>query len=154
MKVKRVLMLTVVLAVVVAALSLVMASAQNGEPPDSLGLESVGVRYGQVSAPAALTSQQAVELAKSYLGQSLAKQATQVEAQYVLFSDDQYYTTDAQNQKQYYFQNVPAWVVTLRGVNFAIRGARGDSSEVEYNHEVHVVFNAQTGEFMELFTYR
>ncbi len=114
------------------------------------GPASIGIRYGSPSSPPKITQQQAIQLATTRLGLPLANQATHINALYVLFSDDQYYSTDAKGQKSYFFQNVPAWVVTFQGVNFASSG-RGPA---RFNHEVNVVINAQTGEYMELFTYR
>ncbi len=88
----------------------------------------------------------------------MAAQATQVAATYVLFSDDDYYTTSATGVKHFYFQNTPAWVVTFQGVSFPTHGPRGigqGTVQVQrVNHEVNVVINAQTGERMEIFSYR
>ena len=117
---------------------------------NNAGPESIGIRYGSPSSPPKITQQQAIQLATTRLGLPLAHQATHIHALYVLFSDNQYYSTDANGQKNYFFQNVPAWVVTFQGVNFANSG-RGPA---RFNHEVNVVINAQTGEYMELFTYR
>ncbi|HET7091249.1 MAG TPA: hypothetical protein VFL17_21655 [Anaerolineae bacterium] len=134
-------------------LNILLVSDQTGEPPDEAGPEIVGARYEKPDSPPAITMDQAIQIAKDRLGPALAAQATQIEANHVLFSDDQYYSTDEQGQRRFFFQKVPAWVVTFRGVAFLATGGRG-TGEVAYNTEVHIAINAETGEYMELFTYR
>lgn len=117
---------------------------------NAVGPESIGIRYGQPTSPPQMTQQQAIHIATTRLGSPLASQATSVKATYVLFSDDQYYSTGAKGQRHYFFQNVPAWVVTFEGVNFPGQG----HSPTRLNHEVNVVINDHTGAFIEQFSYR
>ncbi len=126
---------------------------------NNAGPASIGIRYGSPSSPPKITQQQAIQLATTWLGLPLAHQATHIHALYVLFSDDQYYSTDARGQKNYLYENVPAWVVILEGLNLPGSGggrpAHGSNQNtIKYNHEMNVVINAQSGEYMEAFTYR
>ncbi|MEW5829857.1 MAG: hypothetical protein AB1846_13275 [Chloroflexota bacterium] len=134
---------------------LLTGSAQKGNPPtplapDDVSLASIGISYEQPVTPPSISQIEAIKVAKRKLGY-VAKQADEILANYVLFSDDQYYSEDETGQKIYRFQNVPAWVITFRGVSYNIARGRGGNPT---NTEVHVVIDATTGEYMELFTYR
>lgn len=119
---------------------------------DDSGLMNVGVRYETATVPPKVTSDQAIATASNWLGIALTSQATQISTQYVLFSDDQYYSTDTQGVKQFKFQRVPAWVVTFTDVPIPSHGPVGQPTQ--FNHELHVVINAETGEYMESYSYR
>lgn len=127
------------------------AVQSQSQPADDGGLMNVGVRYETATVPAKVTSDQAIAAASSWLGAVLTSQATQISTQYVLFSDDQYYSTDTQGVKQFKFQRVPAWVVTYTGVTLPSHGPVGQSTQ--FNHELHVVISAETGEYMESYSY-
>ena len=128
-----------------------LAAAQGGSR-GGVGPDSAGVRYETPQVAARITKAQAIQAAKDWLGPQLVSQATQIQAQHVQFSDDQYYREDTAGQKQYHFQKVSAWVVTFAGVSLPSHGKRG--STVLPNHEVNVVINADSGEYMEMYSYQ
>lgn len=130
------------------ALGSVLVAAQGG----GRGPEIAGVRYDTPTAPPRITREQAIQAAKDHLGSELTAQSTQIQTRHVLFSDDHYYTQDSAGQKHYHFQKVPAWIVTFEGLPLPSHGKRG--SAVTFNHEAHVVINAETGEYMEMFSYQ
>jgi hypothetical protein len=132
----------------------VIVSAQKAYPratpvPEDVGLASIGIRYGEPTSLPLISQTKAIETARFRAG-ALVEQATEIVANYILFSDDQNYTVDVRSQKQYKFQNVTAWVVTFKGVSFYRNGPGGGPP----NTEINVVINAVTGEYMELFSYR
>ena len=119
------------------------------------GPTDIGIRYDLPAVASRVTQDQAVAAATARLGQPLAAQASQIETRYVLFTDEQWYQQDAAGVKHYVLQRVPAWVVTFSGVNFALSGGGRDSSPTpRFNHEVNVVIDARTGEYLQLFSYR
>ena len=111
------------------------------------GPTEIGIRYETPNIPSVITEARAIQAARDRKP-GLADQATLIATRYVLFSNDQYFTTDATGQKHYVWQQVPAWVVTFTGVTLSSRGA--DS----VNHEVNIVIDARTGEYLLLFSYR
>jgi hypothetical protein len=96
-----------------------------------------------------ITEAQAIQAARDRKP-GLADQATSIATCYVLFSNDQCFTTDVTGQKHFVWQRVPAWVVTFTGVNISSRGGDPDS----VNHEANIVIDARTGEYLQLFSYR
>jgi hypothetical protein len=96
-----------------------------------------------------ITEAQAIQAARDRKPR-LADQATSIATRYVLFSNDQCFTTGATGQTHLVWQRVPAWVVTFTGVNLPSRGGE----PVTFNHEVNVVIDAKTGEYLQLFSYR
>lgn len=114
--------------------------------------DSIGIRFEQPTAPAAVQQSKAIAAAKVRLGEAVAAQASQVTARYVLYTDDEYYTEDAGGKKILKHFRVPAWVVTFHDVEYQV--GRGPGREHLANSEVHVVINANTGEAIGLFTYR
>ncbi len=112
-------------------------------------LQDTGIRYGHPTSPPKISQEQAIQIVKTRHPE-LANEATSIVAQYVLFSNDNYYRVDAQGQNHYFFQNVPAWVISFEGLNLASHGP----PPITYNHELNVVINAQTGEDMGEFSYR
>ena len=114
-----------------------------------LGPAEIGIRYETPNVPSVITEAQAIQAARDRKP-GLADQATSAVTHYVLFSNDQYFTTDVTGQKRFVWQRVPAWVVTFTGVNLPSRG--GDP--VTSNQEVNVVIDARTGEYLQLFSYR
>ena len=113
-----------------------------------LGPTEIGIRCETPNVPPVITDAQAIQAARDRKPR-LADQATSIATRYVLFSDDQYFTTDATGQ-HLAWQRVPAWVVTFTGVNLPSKG--GDPDAV--NHEVNIVIDARTGEYLQLFSYR
>ena len=114
-----------------------------------LGPTEIGIRYATPNVAPVITEAQAIQAAKDRKP-GLADQATSIETRYVLFSDDGYFDKDATGQQYRPWQKVPAWVVTFKGVILPLRG--GDLDAV--NHEVNIVIDARTGEYMQLFSYR
>jgi hypothetical protein len=114
-----------------------------------LGPTEIGIRYETPNVAPVITEAQAIQAARDRKP-GLADQAASIATRYVLFSDDQCFTTDATGQKHFVWQWVPAWVVTFTGVNLSSRG--GDPGSV--NHEANVVIDARTGEYVQLFSYR
>jgi len=72
----------------------------------------------------------------------------QVTETLALFSDDDYAPV-SNGIAVPVFQDRPAWVVTITGIDFRGLG-RADS----VNHEVNIVVDATTGQVLELFSYR
>ncbi len=148
---------TLALIITVRTLS-VSANVGNGDThhhapvvvhPTESTLQATGIRYGHPTSPPKISKEQAIQIVKA-MNPELANEATQINAQYVLFSDDNYYRVDAQGQNHYFFQNVPAWVISFEGLNLGSHGP----PPIKFNHELNVAINAQTGEYMEEFSYR
>lgn len=123
-----------------------------------------GLRYGPLPVGAAapsVTESQAIAIAKSNATVAIPDSA-QIVTNYVLFSDDDYYKTDDKEndppaKRQYFYQNVPTWVVSFCGVNISTNGpapTNGDSPAPTFARELNVYIDAQTGKLMESFTYR
>jgi hypothetical protein len=113
-----------------------------------LGPTEIGIRYETPNVPLVITEARAIQAAKDRKP-GLADQATSIATRYVLFSDDRYFDKDATGRQYRPWQKGPAWVVTFTGVNLPSRG--GDPDAV--NHEVNVVIDARTGEYLQLFSY-
>jgi hypothetical protein len=113
-----------------------------------LGPTNIGIRYEIPNVAPVITETQAIQAARERKP-GLADQATSIEARYFLFSDDGYFEKDATGQQYRPWQQIPAWVVTFKGV---ILPSRGDDPDA-VNHGVNIVINAQTGEYMQLFSY-
>jgi hypothetical protein len=114
-----------------------------------VGPTNIGIRYEVPNVAPVITEAQAIQAAK-HRKPGLADQATSIETRYVLFSDDGYFDKDTTGRQYRPWQRVPAWVVTFKGVILPSRG--GDPDAV--NHEVNIVIDARTGEYMQLFSYR
>jgi hypothetical protein len=114
-----------------------------------VGPTDIGIRYEVPSVAPVITEEQAIQAAKNRKP-GLADQAASIETRYVLFSDDGHFDKDATGRQYRPWQKVPAWVVTFKGVILSSRG--GDPDAV--NHEVNIVIDARTGEYMQLFSYR
>ncbi|RJP51359.1 MAG: hypothetical protein C4583_08945 [Anaerolineaceae bacterium] len=105
----------------------------------------LGIRYGKPIFSPSISEEKAIGLAKSHM----KKPAAEIVAEYVLFSNDQYYTVDSSGQKDYKFQDVPAWVITFKRVDWYSNGPIPRM----FIADVNVVINAVTGEYMEMFVY-
>jgi hypothetical protein len=114
-----------------------------------VGPTNIGIRYEVPNVAPVITEAQAIQAAK-HIKPGLAGQAASIETRYVLFSDDGYFDKDATGRQYRPWKQVPAWVVTFKGVILPSRG--GDADAV--NHEVNIVIDARTGEYMQLFSYR
>lgn len=124
----------------------------SGQPLDTTGAQKAGMRYGTPSRAPVITQDQAVAAAKAALGDTLTGSATRIDTHYVLFSNDQYFSTDASGIKHYVFQDIPAWIVTFEGVSVPWHGPRG--SNPGHNSEMNVAVDAQTGESLDAYSYR
>ena len=114
-----------------------------------VGPKDIGIRYEVPNVASVITEAQAIQAAKDRKP-GLADQAASIETRYVLFSNDEHFDKDATGRQYRPWQRVPAWVVTFKGVILPSRG--GDPDAV--NHEVNIVIDARTGEYMQLFSYR
>src|SRR3954451_6302431 len=114
-----------------------------------LGPTDIGIRYETPNVAPVITEAQAIQAARDRKP-GLADQAASTETRYVLFSDDGFFERDATGQPYRPRQQVPAWVVTFKGVILPSRGGDPDAA----NHEVNIVIDARTGEYMLLFSYR
>jgi hypothetical protein len=80
----------------------------------------------------------------------------QVSAQYGLFTNDHYGQRLASGQIQPYLQNRPAWVITFSGPGVVFYGSGGPYRPgprpplrpEDAKHEVSVVINAATGQYL------
>jgi hypothetical protein len=120
--------------------------------PEAVGLQRLGIRYETPTAASKITREQAIQAASAWLGSYWASHASQVSAQYVLFSDDEYTAIDAPGRQYLRFQRVPAWVVTFEGLSLPSRGP--PTQPAVYSHEEHIVIDAETGIYMEAFSYQ
>jgi hypothetical protein len=78
-----------------------------------------------------------------------------IETQLVLFTNENRYRPDSSGNKQYVSWQVPAWVVTVSGIDIPMRGGvRGRQNQIRVNHEMNVVIDARTGQYLQAFTYR
>jgi hypothetical protein len=125
--------------------------------PDELDIHYAAPPAGVIPV---ITVEQAIESAKKYADFADFKRPVDINAQYVLFSDnvrggatvagdDDTVTLD--------FQNVPAWVITFCGLSIPAHGTEriAKAGHVLPNHtEWNVVVNAQTGAYMEEYTFR
>lgn len=106
-----------------------------------------------------ITEAAALQLAKA--NAAVPVNAAQItKAQYVLFSDDARGTADKigdDDSVKLAYQNVPAWVVTFCGVHVPIDvpfALRDKVPADAHTNEWNVVINAETGEYMEEFSYQ
>lgn len=111
-----------------------------------LGLQKMSLRYGKPAIEPAVSLVRALAVARAEDGPMLDR-ASSVLARHVLWSND----TESEGDRLL-FQNVPAWVITYRGLDIPNRGPRGGKKV--YNHELHVVIDATTGEWLRSYTFR
>lgn len=102
------------------------------------------------SEPAVSMEQALAEVQRVFEGQ--VAQATNIKARYVRFSDDMQCREFAPDDCRLLYQDMPAWVFTLDGLNIPSRGPAG--SPKVYSHEIHVVVNAETGEYVMSYIFR
>lgn len=116
------------------------------------GLGRMQLRYGRPASPPAVPVDKAIIAVRSVHG-TLVDEATSVEVRYVLFSNDTERVEDESGIERLVLQNVPAWIVTLEGIDVPSRGTRGGGVK-PHNHELHVVVDARTGEYLRYYTFR
>lgn len=119
---------------------------------DATNLQAMGVHYGVAKSASKITCTQAIQTAKAWLGDQLAAEATQMTAQYVAFTSDQYSTVDAQGHRHFPFQNTPAWVVSVEGLTLENHAPPGKA--IAYHHEMNIVIDALSGKYLAAFSYR
>ena len=137
--------------------------ATNIENPDP-GPTQIGIRYDPIdaaTAAASVSQDKAIAAALSWLALPDNLQATaHVEARLVLFTDENRYRQDSSGNKQYVMWRVPAWVVTISGIDIPAHGgpprrhSRHVDRQMTFNHEMNVVIDARTGQYLQAFTYR
>lgn len=135
----------------------ILGRASSGDPFPQPGFHNL--RYDPPTSPPKITQEEAIALVKSRLVPAVVSQATSITARYVLVSNDGYFREDAQGVRHYFYQRIPAWVVTLRGVNISAHAGPAPrpgqpAPPLQYDHEWNVVIDAQTGAPIENFSNR
>ena len=128
------------------------------ENPGS-GPTQIGIRYDPIDAviaAASVSQDKAIVAALSWLAlPGNLKASAQIQAQLVLFTDESRYRLDSSGNKQYVLWQVPAWVVTISGLDIPSRGGIPHrQNQMDFNHEMNVVIDARTGQYLQAFTYR
>jgi len=93
------------------------------------------------------------------LSDAITASATAIATHYTLFSNDQFFSTDATGIKHYVFQDVPCWIVTFEGVTVPWNGPRVNTRAKSarangHNSEMNVAVNALTGQSLYTYSYR
>lgn len=129
-------------------------SAGANPAPAAPGPAAAGIRTSQLAPfQGAISRDQAVQEARTPLPGVVA-QATSIRTTLVSFSDDHYADVSPQTGQivNYHFQNTPAWVVSFEGISLPSHGPHGAVTTV--NHELNVVIDARTGQYMEMYSYQ
>jgi hypothetical protein len=132
----------------------------NIENPDP-GPTGIGIRYDPidaVSAAESVSQDKAIAAALSWLALPANLQASaRIETRLVLFTNENQYRLDSSGNKRYEVWRVPAWVVTISGIDIPSYGGvprRHIHRQMTFNHEMNVVIDARTGQYLQAFTYR
>lgn len=156
------LIFLIVATISLTVLGLLYFNAQANEPPDD-GPESMGIRYGtpKVDFKPAISTEKAIEIAKARIGWPqeplTVEENIQIEANLVLFSNDQLCAENEGGEKNCFYQDIPAWVVTFSNIKFYLPSDGGRANKnlgPVYNTEVHVAIDAVTGNVLELYSYK
>jgi hypothetical protein len=99
-----------------------------------------------------ISAESAVDLALQYAG-ALANNAQDASVQYVLFTDSQRGELITDGSLRLEFENVAAWIVRFRGVPQPVFGGLGAARGVQAQ-ELNVVISAETGEYLEMFSFQ
>jgi hypothetical protein len=131
------------------------ANIENAGP----GPTQIGIRYDPIdaaTAAASVSQDTAVAAALNFLALPATQQASaHVETRLVLFTNENRYRLDSSGNKQYVLWQVPAWVVTISGLDIPMRGdIPHRQNQTTFNHEMNVVIDARTGQYLQAFTYR
>ncbi len=123
------------------------------------GTTDIGIRFDPIdtaTAAASVSQDQAVAAATSWLAlPDNVQAAARIETRLVRFTNENWYSQDAAGIKHYQLWQVPAWVVSTSGIDIPSRGGLpGRNNQVSYNHEMNVVIDARTGQYLQAFTYR
>ncbi len=118
----------------------------------STGPSALNIRYDPptTSVPA-ISQAQAVVIAEDAMG-VMMNQATGIKIQLVKWSKDDYYSLGTQEQKQYVYQNINAWVVVFEGAAFPSQGPSG--TRPSGNQEENVAVDATSGKLLGFYTYQ
>ena len=124
------------------------------------GPTEIGIRYDPIDAVTAagsVSQDKAIAAALNFFPLPADRQASaHIETRLVLFTDDHQYRQDPSGNKQYLLWRVPAWVVTISGIDIPSRGGspRSRPHNITFNHEMNVVIDARTGQYLMAFSYR
>lgn len=119
---------------------------------DVVGLSAIGIHYSAATTGPAITHDQALQTAAIVWGPDLVAQATSLSVHYVLYTDDLLFSRDGHGNRIIADRNIPAWIVSVQGVNLASHGRSGDP--ITYNHEANIVIDARDGRYLGMFAYR
>lgn len=109
-------------------------------------------RAGVRSVDAISVAMQHAPAGVNYSGHTVLA-GVQVTAQYGTFSDSNYGSRLPSGELHAYYQNRPAWVVTFSGPGVMIL-PHGPAPKGATHHEVSVVVDASTGQYMLGYSYR
>jgi len=109
-----------------------------------------------VRDPVGIDRDKAIAAALSWIALPDNLQASaHVETRLVLFTNEDRYSLDSSGNKQYVLWRVPAWVVTISGIDIPSRGGVPHRKhQTTFNHEMNVVIDARTGQYLMAFSYR
>jgi hypothetical protein len=104
------------------------------------GPREIGIRYDPIDAVTAAESvsqDKAIAAALSWIALPEDLQASaHIETRLVLFTDEHQYSLDSSRNKQYVLWRVPAWVVTISGIDIPSHGGVPHRhNKVTFNHE-------------------
>ncbi len=119
----------------------------GSDPAFERGLRNGRKRYMPPLTEPAISMEQALDEVGGRVSE-----ATNITARYVRFSDDVMCRELASNDCRLLYQDMPAWVFTLEGLNIPSRGPSG--SPTVYAHGMHVVVDAETGEYVMSYMFR
>jgi len=167
MRVKRLFSPVISIALIVLAFGAGIVLTRGGtQTANAVALcsdalpDEIGMHYEPAPlVPALISIDQAIQIAKENASINVSSTSTLVKAQYVLFSDNsrgRAATIGDDDSIILDYQNVPAWVVTFCGLSIApiTRAGGTHNLNMNYAHEWNVAVNAQTGEYMEEFSFR
>src|ERR671932_2438853 len=90
------------------------------------GPREIGIRYDPidtVTAAESVSQDKAIAAALSWIALPANLQASaHVETRLVLFTDEDQYRQDPSGNKQYLVWRIPAWVVSISGIDIPSRG--------------------------------
>jgi hypothetical protein len=139
----------IVIAVLGVALGAVLLS--RGDPSQEdvlLDLERMNIRFESTNVAPAISEVEALEIARAS-APGYARTASSLSARYGLLSNDVWRERLTDGRHALKYQDVPAWLVTYKGVMVASHGGYQ-----QFNHELNVLVDAQTGEALFEFSYR
>lgn len=161
---KPILVLSIFIVVLLLAYSVNLlvpgTTAQSSGNCGDATPDALDIRYAPLADTSPkVTMDQAIEIASKNAFVVVDTPSTTTTARYVSFSDNVRGTADKigdDDSVRLDFQNVPAWVVTFCGLDIPPHLRRGGVRPAKVNnaHEWNVVINAETGEYMEEYSFR